>query len=350
MNRPLRLSRLAWFVIVLLTSVSVAEMGLPTPTSAATSGHGHSSPVALGVYAGPANIAGVRSFGTNVGNHVQYAMDFINGSSWQTIADPSIGQSVWQNQGYSMIWGVPMLPNRGASLTTGATGAYNKYFASLAQTLVADGQGSSILRVGWEFNGIWFPWAAPGHAKQYVQYWRQIITTMRSVPGAHFKFEWNPSRGDNGSGNLANYYPGNAYVDYTGLDVFDVEWQSYPGEPAEFQQMETEPYGLDWLASFSAQHHKPMTFPEWGLGWGACAGGAPVTGSAAVCGGDNAVFINDMSHWFATHNVLEATYWDFGSSSLTGKRNHLVKAALHRDWSPPARHVAKSRVSPHKGG
>ena len=39
------------------------------------------------------------------------------------------------------------------------------------------------------------------------------VTTMRSVPGSHFTFEWNPTRGDLGVGNLSQYYPGNRYVD-----------------------------------------------------------------------------------------------------------------------------------------
>ena len=107
--------------------------------------------------------------------------------------------------------------------------------------MVAAGQGSSIVRLGWEFNGIWFPWGAAGHAGQFVAYWRQIVTTMRAVPGLDFTFEWNPSRGDLGAGNLAAFYPGNKYVDYVGLDVFDVEWQSYPGAKAEFAHIKRAP-------------------------------------------------------------------------------------------------------------
>ncbi len=134
-------------------------------------------------------------------------------------------------------------------------------------------------------------------------------------------------------GNLATYYPGDAYVDYVGLDVYDVEWQTYPGEPSEFQQMVTQTYGLNWLASFSAQHNKPMVFPEWGLGWGTCsAAGQAVTGSSQVCGGDNATFINDMSQWFSTHNVFEATFWDYGSSSVDQGSNPDAAAALKANF------------------
>ena len=51
---------------------------------------------------------------------------------------------------------------------------------------------------------------------------QQIVTTIRAVSGANFAFEWNPTLGDTGIGDLANFYPGNAYVNYIGSDVYDV--------------------------------------------------------------------------------------------------------------------------------
>ena len=86
-----------------------------------------------------------------------------------------------------------------------------------------------MIRFGWEFNGNWFPWAAQGCASAFVRYFDDIVTTMRAVPGTHFTFEWNPTRGDLGVGNLSQYYPGNKYVDDVGLDVYDLEQQRYPG-------------------------------------------------------------------------------------------------------------------------
>ena len=142
------------------------------------------------------------------------------------------------------------------------------------------------------------------------------------MPGAHFKFVWNPDRGDFGSGNLSMYYPGNAYVDYVALDVYDEEWQNYPGVTAELTRVVNGPNGLNWLAGFAAAHHKPMVFPEWGLGWGTCsASGQPVTGSRGVCGGDNPLFIRMTSRWFAAHNVTLVAYWNYGTSKVTATRN-----------------------------
>jgi Glycosyl hydrolase family 26 len=175
-----------------------------------------------------------------------------------------------KGKGYSMIWSVNMLPGTyspnadaaqsGGScfgLTQGARGDFDHYFRTVAANIVRAGFPVSVIRFGWEFNGNWFPWAAQGCASAYVKYFDNIVTTMRAVPGTHFTFEWNPTRGDLGVGNLAQYYPGNNDVDDIGLDVYDLEQQRYPGAKAEFKYMTTQRYGLNWWRSPS-----PTTRPS----------------------------------------------------------------------------------------
>jgi hypothetical protein len=328
------LTRAAVAAVAALTlAITVGVVLLPQAENAAA---GASTPPPLGLYAGGGNSSGVAALGQSIGQQPAFAMDFLQGSSWQSIDDISWWLSQWDNKGYSMIWGVPILPNDTSySLAAGATGAYNQYFVTLAQEFVAGGQGSSIIRLGWEFNGSWFPWAANGQAANFIAYWQQIVNSMRSVPGANFKFEWNPTLGDQGVGNLANYYPGNNYVDYIGADVYDTSWATYPGAQAEFNTMETETYGLNWLASFAAQQGKPITLPEWGLGWGDGNAGQPVSDPGnQVSGGDDPTFINDMANWIATNNVYEATFWDYGTSTVTGGTNPNSEAALIHDFGP----------------
>jgi hypothetical protein len=312
----------------LLSAVAVAVGSGGVPAGSAPP-----RPYALGTYAGSADPAGVRAFSAQMGATVPYAMEFLDGTSWSTMSNPTWAIGRWSGSGQSMIWALPMLPDRGASLAVGASGAYDHYFASVAQDLVAGGQGHATVRVGWEFNGFWYPWYANHRAAQFVAYWRDIVTTMRSVPGAAFTFEWNPNVGDLGVGNLARYYPGDAYVDEVGMDVYDEASRTYPGAAAMVQRIETGPYGLDWLAAFARVHHRPMVFPEWGLGWGTSARGAPVAARGAVCGGDNPVFITQLSRWFTTHDVAEVSYWDYGSSRITGGRNPLAAAALRTSWA-----------------
>jgi hypothetical protein len=312
-----------------------AAMVLSTMTlSAATAASASTNMISsLGVYGGDGPSAD-NALCQSTGPQCGYAMSFLDDTSWQKMENPSWFISQFAGTKYSMIWGVPMLPNTGNyTLAAGATGAYDQYFVTLAQGLVSGGQANSIIRMGWEFNGGWMPWAASGQAANFVAYWQQIVTSMRSVPGANFEFEWNPNIGAQSAGNLAAYYPGNDYVNLIGLDVYDISWGSYPGAATLFSTMLTEPYGLNWLASFASQHGKPMTLPEWGLGWGDSDDGAPVSDPGTeTSGGDNPTFINDMAGWITAHHVLEATLWDVDQSAISSTENPNSFAAAVADF------------------
>jgi hypothetical protein len=138
----------------------------------------------------------------------------------------------------------------------------------------------AILRPAWEFNGGWYTWRAKGKTEAFAEYWRQIVTTMRAVPGAeHLKFCWNPTLGDQDF-PAEQAWPGDAVVDYVGVDVYDETWnaETYPW-PADASAAEIErrqkkvwdewimasPRGLTFWRKFARDHGKPLAFPEWGL-------------------------------------------------------------------------------------
>jgi hypothetical protein len=311
------------------TSPAPPPTTVPPPTAPATAFTGYvgaSSPVAL------------KALSTQLGYNISYGFDGMGQTTWSAIDNYQWGIQSWKGTGYHMIWAIPMLPRSGGvSLAIGATGAYNSYFTTLAQNLVAAGMGNSYLRVGWEFNQTGYPWYAAGQPAAFVAYWQQIVTAMRSVPGAQFKFVWNPSRGDNGSkdlamGNLASYYPGDAYVDMVGMDVYDTAWSVYPGATAEFQKTLTKTWGLNWLASFGAAHSKPLAIPEMGLGpFGATAvNGAPFVGSGIVSGGDDPTFFTSMFQWIAQNNVSFVGLWDVQNSTISNGQNPMSAAALRQ--------------------
>ena len=329
-----RVSRTA-SLLSIVVAAALAFFGVSATDGGAASA-GSASP--LGVYVGYQAPGAVSAFGRALGQSPTFAMDFLDGDSWSDLVNtaPSY-MAAWKGSGYAMVWGLPMLPDDSASdgysLSQGASGAYNSYFLTLAQDMVAGGQGSSIIRPGWEFNGGWFPWAANGQAAAFVGYWQQIVDTMRSVPGQDFTFEWNPTAGDQGVGNLANYYPGNAYVDSIGLDLYDQAFGTYPGIASQWNTYLTEPYGLNWLASFAASEGKPITLPEWGLGEGPGNGGNAVSDPGnEVSGGDDPAFINDMAQWIHANNVYEATFWQYGSGLLSPASNPGSYAAFLLDF------------------
>jgi hypothetical protein len=312
-----------------LTGTGFAAFSVPSA--------GASSPPPIGFYEGAENASGVNAFGIAFGRQPSYAMDYLDGTSWSSMVSSAAKQArFWSRTTYAMTFSVPMLPNTGSTLAAGAAGNYDSYFKGIAQGLVAHDEASSILRIGWEFNEGWFSWAADSSdSTQFVAFWHQIVDSMRSVRGAAFKFEWCPNLGDAREGNLANYYPGNRYVDYVAADVYDQTWARYPGAKVQFSNLETEPFGLHWLTSFAAQRGRPVALGEWGLGSGPGNSGRPYSADGVtVSGGDDPTFIKDMAKWIASNGVAEALYFDFGSSALSSTSNANSYRALIQAFGP----------------
>ncbi|HWC34898.1 MAG TPA: hypothetical protein VG650_08725 [Mycobacteriales bacterium] len=318
-------------VVAVLASVGLLmSVGVGVSLASATTA---TSPRPFTAYINVGDAASLSALGTRIGAPISYASDYFDDRSWANI-DDNWNMSNWAGKGYRMIWGVPMLPLSGATLASGATGAYDQYYVTVAKDLVAHGMGDSILRLGWEFNQPSYPWYAAGQASAFVAYWRHIVSAMRGVAGAAFSFEWNPSMGDNGGGDksmgdFTSYYPGDAYVDIVALDVYDIAWNSYPGEPAQFSSIQSRTWGLNWLSSFASQHSKPVAIAEFGLGWGGSAGnGQPYSGSGTVSGGDNPRFVRDIATWMQQHNAVIGGFWDNSFSSIDNGQNPMTAAEI----------------------
>lgn len=73
------------------------------------------------------------------------------------------------------------------------------------------------LRPWWEFNGSWFGW---GRNDAFIPAWRRMVDRTRAIaPKA--RFVWCPNTiWDTASGELARWYPGDAYVDWMGVDGY----------------------------------------------------------------------------------------------------------------------------------
>jgi hypothetical protein len=276
---------------------------------------------------------------------VKYAEDFIDATDWVHISNPwQLGN--WQGSPYTMIWGVPMVPC-GAPSTQCATnqadydlvasGGADTYYTTLAQNLVKAGFGSSDIRLGWEFNASWMGWGicnsdgtglAPW-AGDFVPAFQHIVTSMRGVAGADFKFIWNPIDSSNAScagANLEDFYPGDNYVDAVALDAYDAigaattdtgRWTDLLNgvntggwtavTPAAIGGKAFPGYGLDWLAAFAAEHGKQASLPEWGL----------VDAGTDAGGGDDAYYMTQMTSWIKANAVGPAIYWNYGGGTLT---------------------------------
>lgn len=178
-----------------------------------------------GVYVGndPASFAAYSKWvGSTPGN----VLNYLNNDSWKAF-DSSIAYEVtlWKTTATPSIWSVP-LTVWGTSLEQVATGAFNDHFLKAAQGLAqtkASSDGNIYVRVGWEFNGSWMPWAANGHEAAFIKAFQELVTTFRSVSDK-FKFVWDTTN-DGGNMNPEKAYPGDKYVDVIGTDVYySTQW------------------------------------------------------------------------------------------------------------------------------
>ncbi|MCE0537874.1 glycoside hydrolase family 26 protein [Kineosporia rhizophila] len=281
--------------------------------------------VRMGVFAGT-KLGDVRAFEKWAKHEISYVTDFGPRQTWDDIAHPEALLAEWKGSGYTLVYAVPMLPEtlnpdnsmkrKNPLMRQGGKGEYNDHFVTLAENLVQAGQKKAILRVGWEFNLRSWAWGTDDE-KLYIDFYREIVDAMRSVPGQDFEFDWNPNNGFNPNPG-EKYYPGDKYVDYVGVDVYDLHAGVYPYpkkcDEACRNERQTRawteaiyggPHGLAFWTDFAAQHDKPVALPEWGL-WDRF----DKTG-----GGDNPLFIHFMHDYISRpqNNVAYANYFNLNS-------------------------------------
>lgn len=284
---------------MLLAAAALAVCVLTVPAQAGATS-------VLGAYRASGDPAGVAEFEQWTGESTQFswALDFLPSTSWSSIESAEWSAAMWAPSQFRTVYSIPMIPATGGTLAEGASGAYNDHFRRLATTLVTGGENDAVLRLGWEFNGNWFPWKASSGPANFAAYWRQIVQTVRAVPGANFQFDWSPVLGTSAVSPVLAY-PGDAYVDYIGLDAYDQDWlPGWENPTTRWQNLMDQPHGLRWHRDFAAAHGKPMTFPEWGLF-------ARPDGHG---GGDDPYFIEKMHEWISTNNVAYALYFEHDAS------------------------------------
>ena len=206
----------------------------------------------------------------------------------------------------------PMFPKEQSPQTGGtavweaaANGQFNYQHAAAAASLATCSQ-QFVLRLGWEWNIASFPWACLdiALAAKYAAYFRRIVDIFRArVPS--ITIDWCCNKGTKANAGIQNFYPGSAWVDYIGIDMYD--W--YPAmltqddwDRGYYKEYLGGPKGIgNWLTCANGQGKK-LSFGEWAQVGGVAAGG-----------GDNPFFINKMLAFFkanAAHIGYES-YFNF---------------------------------------
>lgn len=342
-----------------LLAPSVAAISLlPTPAAGTT------QPLVQGAYPNqtdsPTSLQSL--FGTPTDTTPTLGTNFLPSYSWVGM-DGATGSlqylESWANSGDQLVLGVPIIPGAlnqpMGSLEDGAAGAYDQYFTQLAETLVGEGLGNAYLRLGWEFDSNTYAWKAtnPTQESYFAAYFKHIVTAMRAVSGAAFKFVWNPD-GYAFDGledpeypgyDVSFAWPGASYVDYIGLDLFDLAptWGWTPAKTWAWIQ----PQLTDALA-FASRHGTstgttarggrtrtassnpvPLAFPSWGVSMN----------EMGLHGmGDDPLYINNMYSWMAdtNHYVAWESYFNVTepdwNSQITGGDFPNSLAAFQADF------------------
>ncbi len=299
-------------------------------------------------------VAGVRkgfydAYGPWLNRTVYWGEDFIPTEYWSKIEGEEWELGTWapwvnKLPGRRYLLSMPVLVSGGdkpgavvpmpkggvpASLEEGAKGDYNIHYQHLAENLVKHKLGNTLIRVGWEFNGGWYLWRTltPEKAAAFAAYFRQIVTTMRAVPGADkIQFIWNPNMQPGWPYDPEKAWPGDDVVDYVGIDVYDQSFakDTYPfppnATPDEILARQKlvwdtvinseKAYGLPYWVKFAAAHHKPLVIPEWGI----------YDRPDKHGGGDDPYFVQQMFNFI--YNPANNVYFECYFDVHAGDGNH----------------------------
>jgi hypothetical protein len=141
-----------------------------------------------------------------------------------------------------------------------ASGAYDGYISQYARDVKAYGQPLFVVPFCTEMNGNWWPSCSPKAnpaltQADFVNAWRRVVDIFREQGVTNVAWVWAlntplPAGWDWGWDNdWQAYYPGDAYVDWVGSDLY--EW----GQPS----------WIDPVYAFAVAHAKPFILPEFGV-------------------------------------------------------------------------------------
>jgi hypothetical protein len=134
-------------------------------------------------------------------------------------------------------------------------GSQDAYLTAWGQAAAAWGH-PFFVRLMWEFTGSWtagcYPFGNGNTPAIFVQAWQYVVNKVRAAGATNINWVWCPADVGDSASTLASVYPGNAYVDWVGTDVYPSAGQSF----SSAAQVE-----ISNIRSITA---KPMMLPEIG--------------------------------------------------------------------------------------
>src|SRR5258708_16161924 len=141
-----------------------------------------------------------------------------------------------------------------------AAGSFDAYIDSWANGLHAYG-GPVLLDFGHEMDGNWYPWGYGGNgntAADFIAAYRHVHDPFAQAGATNVQFVWTVAIWNPAGIDPPTLYPGDAYVDWTAIDVFN--WGAAGGGWASLSAGLDATHVYARLASLTA---KPMMLGEW---------------------------------------------------------------------------------------
>ena len=194
-----------------------------------------------------------------------------------------------------MTW-EPFNPSNGATqpeyaLAKIAGGAFDPMINRWAQQIKAFGQ-PMFLRFAAEMNGDWFPWSINVNgntAADYVNAWRHVHGIFAANGVSNVKWVWNPNTPTANPVRLATVYPGDAYVDWVGIDGYNwgtsTSWSQWQSPSSVFGST---------LSEVRAITRRPIMIGET---------------SSAEAGGNKAAWIDEFFSFLRANADIKAFVW-----------------------------------------
>jgi mannan endo-1,4-beta-mannosidase len=137
-------------------------------------------------------------------------------SSWNEPFSTSFAQAAWGHGAYVL---VQLQPTR-VALASIAAGGSDAYLRSYAHAVVSFGH-PVILSFGHEMNGTWYSWGE-GHTPPatFVAAWRHIVRVFRAAGATNATWLWAVNSIDGAASSLSQWWPGAAWVSWTGIDGY----------------------------------------------------------------------------------------------------------------------------------
>jgi len=265
----------------------------------------------------------------------------VRNGGWDQIVQPGYVLGNWTNPRLVVVIAQPFTPTgiagMGAQAAAINSGAYDGHWQQWGRSLnayVARGMAEPITEIGWEFNGNWFPHSATNAVAWRTAFARIVTQTRITRPAAKFAWTMNAGYSQNPpSHNSTDCWPGDSYVDYIGLDIYD----HYPraiGYNAINNRENTVTGRAKYWEAFADLHNKQMIFPEWGLN------GA--VNKLADGGQDNPDFFTWMKEWFNHLKAIGLMYAEvyFNDTNQNNVWSNLLPVHDNRNPNSRARYLS----------